>query len=102
MTPPSPTRARAASARTRRQVLTAAGCALLSAPSLLRAAEALRFDGPWGETMLDRPARRVVSLGYTTQDPLLALGVVQLAVRDWFGGRPHAVWPWAEERLGDA
>lgn len=102
MTPPSPTRARAASARTRRQVLTAAGCALLSAPSLLRAAEALRFDGPWGETMLDRPARRVVSLGYTTQDPLLALGVVQLAVREWFGGRPHAVWPWAEERLGDA
>ncbi|KZY30113.1 twin-arginine translocation pathway signal protein [Roseovarius sp. HI0049] len=89
-------------ARTRRQVLAGAGCALLAAPSLLRAAEPLRFDGPWGETVLDRPAARVVSLGYTTQDPLLALGVVPLAVREWFGGQPHAVWPWAEDRLRGA
>ncbi|MEQ8899382.1 MAG: ABC transporter substrate-binding protein [Roseovarius sp.] len=103
MTTPDDIRARAVSARTRRQVLRlAGGCALLGAPAILRAAEPLRFAGPWGETVLDRPASRVVSLGYTTQDPLLALGVVPLAVREWFGARPHAVWPWAEDRLGGA
>lgn len=102
MTHPDDIRASAASARTRRSVLWGAGCALLAAPSILRAAGPLTFSGPWGDTVLSRPARRVVSLGYTTQDPLLALGVRPLAVREWFGGRPHAVWPWAVDRLDGA
>lgn len=44
--------------------------------------------------------RRVVSLGYTTQDPLFALGVPPVAVRHWFGDFPYGVGPWAQPYLG--
>ncbi|WP_156907292.1 ABC transporter substrate-binding protein [Thalassobaculum salexigens] len=51
---------------------------------------------------MPRPAQRVVSLGYTSHDPLLALGVRPVAVRHWFGAFPYGVWPWAQRQLGDA
>lgn len=44
----------------------------------------------------------MVSAGFTEQDDLLALGVVPIAVTDWFGGEPFGVWPWARPRLGPA
>jgi iron complex transport system substrate-binding protein len=44
----------------------------------------------------------VVSAGYTEQDDLLALGVVPIAVTNWFGDQPFAVWPWAQSKLGGA
>jgi iron complex transport system substrate-binding protein len=44
----------------------------------------------------------VISAGYTGQDDLLALGVVPIAVTNWFGDQPFAVWPWAQPRLGNA
>ena len=78
---------------------------LLARPALARSAptsDDLRFAGVFGETILPAPAKRVVSLGYTTQDPLLALGVVPLATREWYGGFPSAVWPWAQPLLGAA
>ncbi|WP_162901524.1 ABC transporter substrate-binding protein [Breoghania sp. L-A4] len=62
----------------------------------------LRFTHTFGETVLPGPARRVVSLGYTTHDALLALGVPPVAVRYWFGDFSYGVWPWAQPYLGDA
>jgi iron complex transport system substrate-binding protein len=56
----------------------------------------------FGETKVPAPPTRVVSAGFTEQDDLLALGVVPIAVTDWFGGEPFAVWPWAQPRLGGA
>lgn len=56
----------------------------------------------FGETRIPAPPTRVVSAGLTEQDDLLALGVVPIAVTDWFGGQPFAVWPWAAPRLGGA
>lgn len=56
----------------------------------------------FGETTVPEPPKRVVCAGYTGQDDLLALGVVPIAVTDWFGDQPFAVWPWARQRLGDA
>lgn len=56
----------------------------------------------FGETVLASPPRRVVSAGYTEQDDLLAVGVVPIAVTNWFGSQPFAVWPWATDKLGDA
>lgn len=44
----------------------------------------------------------MVSAGYTEQDDLLAVGVVPIAVTNWFGDQPFAVWPWAQPRLGGA
>ncbi|WP_375691065.1 iron-siderophore ABC transporter substrate-binding protein [Pseudooceanicola sp. LIPI14-2-Ac024] len=84
---------------TRRGVL-AGAASLLAAPRLLAGA-GLRFEHAFGETVLKAPARRVVSLGYNTQDTLLALGVVPQAIRYWYGDYPHGVWPWAQEALGD-
>lgn len=56
----------------------------------------------FGETKIPAAPQRVVSAGFTEQDDLLALGVVPVAVTDWFGGEPFGVWPWAQPRLGGA
>lgn len=56
----------------------------------------------FGETRIPAPPTRVVSAGFTEQDDLLAVGVVPIAVTDWWGGEPFGVWPWARPRLGPA
>lgn len=90
-------------ALSRRSVLLGAA-GMLAAPRVLRAAGegGLRFRHAMGEIVLPAPARRVVSLGANTQDPLLALGVVPVAIRRWYGDYNYGVWPWAQDRLGDA
>ena len=55
----------------------------------------------YGETVIESPPERVVTVGFSEQDPVLALGVIPVAVREWFGGHPHAVWPWAQDELGE-
>jgi iron complex transport system substrate-binding protein len=56
----------------------------------------------FGETKVPAPPKRVVSAGFTEQDDLLAVGVVPIAVTEWWGGEPFAVWPWAQAKLGPA
>jgi iron complex transport system substrate-binding protein len=56
----------------------------------------------FGETTISQPPKRVVSAGYTGQDDLLALGVVPIALTNWFGDQPFGVWPWARTKLGNA
>jgi iron complex transport system substrate-binding protein len=56
----------------------------------------------FGETKIPAPPKRVVSAGFTEQDDLLAVGVVPVAVTDWFGAQPFGVWPWAQPKLGGA
>jgi iron complex transport system substrate-binding protein len=56
----------------------------------------------FGQTVIKEPPKRVVSAGYTEQDDLLAVGVVPIAVTNWFGDQPFAVWPWAQPKLGAA
>lgn len=56
----------------------------------------------FGQTVIKEPPKRVVSAGYTEQDDLLAVGVVPIAVTNWFGDQPFAVWPWAQSKLGGA
>ena len=56
----------------------------------------------FGDTKIPARPKRVVSAGFTEQDDLLALGVVPIAVTDWFGGQPFGVWPWAQPKLGGA
>ncbi len=55
-----------------------------------------------GSTTIPAAPQRVVTLGYTDQDPVLALGVQPVAVRFWFGKPTNGVWPWAQEQLGGA
>ena len=55
----------------------------------------------FGQTVIKQPPKRVVSAGYTEQDDLLAVGVVPIAVTNWWGDQPFAVWPWAQSKLGE-
>lgn len=56
----------------------------------------------FGETTISAEPQRVVTVGYTDHDILLALNVVPVGLRDWFGDYPLGVWPWAQQALGDA
>ncbi|MBA0046335.1 ABC transporter substrate-binding protein [Mycobacteroides sp. LB1] len=56
----------------------------------------------FGKTEVKAPPQRIVSAGYTEHDYLLALGVIPIAVTEWYGGFPSATWPWATQRLGAA
>lgn len=56
----------------------------------------------FGQTEIPAQPNRVVTIGFSEQDPVLTLGVKPVAVRDWFGDQPNAVWPWAQDELGDA
>jgi iron complex transport system substrate-binding protein len=95
-------------ALSRRGFLTiTAGAALVAACSSQKPGEVAK-DGSvsvkhiFGETKIPAPPKRVVSAGFTEQDDLLALGVVPIAVTDWFGAQPFGVWPWAQPKLGNA
>ncbi|MBX3048064.1 MAG: iron-siderophore ABC transporter substrate-binding protein [Anaerolineales bacterium] len=56
----------------------------------------------YGETTITELPDRIVLVGLTEQDALLALGVVPVATREWYGEKPGAIFPWAESYLGDA
>jgi iron complex transport system substrate-binding protein len=56
----------------------------------------------FGETTIAAPPKRVVSAGFTEQDDLLAVGVIPIAITNWWGDQPFATWPWAQGRLAAA
>lgn len=56
----------------------------------------------FGSTTIEEPPERVVTVGFTDHDTVLALDVQPVGVRDWYGDHPFATFPWAQEALGDA
>ncbi|MBF4161455.1 ABC transporter substrate-binding protein [Nocardioides acrostichi] len=56
----------------------------------------------FGETVVPARPQRVVSVGVTEQDVLLQLGIVPVAVTEWYGDQPDATWPWAHDLLDGA
>lgn len=79
----------------------AAGCGQ-DAPGTVAKDGSVTVAHAFGETRIPGPPARVVSAGLTEQDDLLAVGVMPIAVTDWFGGEPFGVWPWARSQLGPA
>ncbi len=65
-------------------------------------AQSVTVKHKYGSTMVPAPPERVVTVGLMEQDTVLALGVVPVGTTEWFGEQPGALWPWAQERLGDA
>ncbi|MHA6617442.1 ABC transporter substrate-binding protein [Pseudonocardia sp. DLS-67] len=55
-----------------------------------------------GATEIASAPQRVVTVGFSDQDPVLAMGVRPVGVTDWYGDHPYATWPWAQDELGDA
>ena len=60
------------------------------------------IEHAYGSTEIPEEPERVVSLGYTEQDAILAFGVVPVAVRYAFGPEDDVFFPWADEAAGDA
>jgi iron complex transport system substrate-binding protein len=60
------------------------------------------IEHKYGSTTVEEAPERVVVAGLREQDALLALGVVPVGTTEWYGEHPGAIFPWAEEALGDA
>ena len=71
-----------------------------SRASLAEAAFPVTVEHAFGSTTVEEEPTRVVSIGFTDHDVLLALGVEPAAIRQWYGDHEY-VWPWAEDALGD-
>lgn len=59
------------------------------------------IEHAYGSTTIEKAPQRVVTVGFTDHDAVLALGVVPIGLRNWYGDHPEGVWPWAEDLLGD-
>lgn len=55
----------------------------------------------FGETIVESEPQRIVVAGLTEQDTVLQLGFQPVATTEWYGEQPDAVWPWAQDLLGD-
>ncbi|MBU2663590.1 iron-siderophore ABC transporter substrate-binding protein [Actinoplanes bogorensis] len=84
-------------------VLALSGCggsedAASEAPASAAAGSAfpVSVDHKYGTTEIKAAPERVVTLGLSDQDPVLALGVVPVGSIDWFLERPYGKWPWAQ------
>lgn len=72
-------------------------CAFLSLTPVAAQDDAfpVTIEHKFGSTTITQAPERVVAIGYTEQDLLLALGVQPVAVRYWYG-EEDAILPWAE------
>lgn len=61
-----------------------------------------KVEHKYGTTTVQSKPKRIVSVGFTEQDTILALGEKPIATSEWYGEHPYATWPWAREALGDA
>lgn len=57
------------------------------------------LEHKYGETTVESEPERIVTVGLTDQDALLALGIVPVATTEWFGEFPGSVFPWAQDEL---
>lgn len=60
------------------------------------------IDHVYGATTIEAEPRRIVVVGFTEQDTLLALGIAPVATTTWVGDAPYNVFEWAADKLGDA
>jgi len=85
-------------------LLAATGCAAIpveSGPASGSGDFPVTIEHAFGETVVPAEPKRVVTVGVTEQDTVLALGVIPVGVTDWYGDQPYATWPWAQDELGD-
>ncbi|GAA0235513.1 iron-siderophore ABC transporter substrate-binding protein [Cryptosporangium japonicum] len=56
----------------------------------------------YGSTTIPKKPERVVTLGLTDQDSVIALGTVPVGAVDFFGERPFGNWPWVKDKWNPA
>ncbi len=61
------------------------------------------IEHKYGSTEVSGIPKRVVTVGYTDHDPVLALGIVPVGVTagEYSADYRYGVWPWAHDELGD-
>ncbi|MDX3585496.1 iron-siderophore ABC transporter substrate-binding protein [Streptomyces europaeiscabiei] len=60
------------------------------------------IDHKYGSTTIKAEPERIVTVGLTDQDAVLALGKVPVGTTEWLGAYKGAIGPWAEDKLGSA
>ncbi|MFD4143303.1 MULTISPECIES: iron-siderophore ABC transporter substrate-binding protein [unclassified Streptomyces] len=58
------------------------------------------LEHKYGSTTIDKEPKKVVTLGLSDQDGVLALGVKPVGSVDWFKEQPYGKWPWAKDKWG--
>jgi iron complex transport system substrate-binding protein len=53
-----------------------------------------------GSTTIESQPKRVVVVGYTDHETLLALGIKPVGAMDWFGDGTYGKWPWERAAWG--
>jgi iron complex transport system substrate-binding protein len=61
-----------------------------------------KVEHKFGTTMVPSKPERIVSVGFTEHDTVLALGEKPIATSEWYGDHPYATWPWARDELGSS
>lgn len=88
-------------------VVTACGQGDTTSPSAAPAEEApapgfpVTITHALGSTTINSEPKRVVTIGWSDQDPVLALGVKPVGTTEWFNEQPGAIFPWASAAAGD-
>ena len=58
------------------------------------------IEHKFGKTEIRAEPKKVVTLGLTDQEAVLAMGVKPVGVVDWFGERPYGNFPWTSSLWG--
>ncbi len=80
-----------------------AGCGedeTASAPAGGGGAFPVEIEHALGTTTIPKEPKRIVVVGYTDQEPLLAMGIKPVGAMDWFGQGTFAKWPWERDAWG--
>ncbi|MFC8586729.1 iron-siderophore ABC transporter substrate-binding protein [Streptomyces sp. NPDC057217] len=64
------------------------------------AAFPVTVDHKYGSTTIDAEPKKIVTLGLSDQDAVLALGLKPVGSVEWFKEKPYGKWPWAEDKWG--
>jgi iron complex transport system substrate-binding protein len=78
-----------------------AGTAPSSAPAPARGAFPVTVEHVYGSTEIPAEPKKVVTLGLSDHEAVLALGVKPVGVVDWFKERPFGSFPWQQPLWGD-
>ncbi|MCY0939909.1 iron-siderophore ABC transporter substrate-binding protein [Streptomyces antarcticus] len=64
------------------------------------AAFPVTVEHKYGSTTIDAEPKKVVTLGLSDQDAVLALGVKPVGAVDWFKETPYGKWQWSKDLWG--
>jgi iron complex transport system substrate-binding protein len=79
--------------------LLAAGCGDSDTPTTASAPATIRHA--LGTTTVPTAPKRIVTVGYSDHETVLALGLKPVGAMDWFADDTFAKWPWERAAWGD-